>query len=139
MKSQDIEETTIYNADNSEFTLLVYFKTGYTKGMKFHSGKQEKRRFGGLEVRDLRYALNRLVYLVEGKFADKYKTAIIYHNPTGREIMRYAYGVIKSKEPVKWSYTESGDVLFGISDKKISGEDVREHLKKMHGQMEFKV
>ena len=138
MKSQDTE-TVIYNADNSEFTLLVYFKDGYTKGMKFHSGKQEIRQVGGIKIRDLRYALNRLVALIEDKFADKYKTALIYHNPTKTEIMRYAYGVIKSKVLYQWSYTPTGDCLFKISDKEKTGEEVREQLKKMHEQMKFKM
>lgn len=133
------DDPIIYNSENSEFTLLIYFRNGYTKGTKFHSGKQEMRRFGGAEIRDLRYALNRLVYLVEGKWPDKYKTALIYHNPTGTEIMKYTYGVLNSKAPFKWSYTPTGDVLFSLSDKKVSGEELREQLKKMHGQMEFKV
>lgn len=98
----------------SEFTLLIYFRQGYTKGMKFHSFKQEKRRVGGFEIRDLRYALNRLTYLVEDRFKEKYKTALLYHNPTGIIIIQWAYDRLKSKEPYKWRYSTNGDVLFDL-------------------------
>lgn len=132
------EKPVIYNAENSTFTLLVYFKDGYTKGMKFHSGKQETRRYGGHEITDHRYALNRLVSLIEGSFSDKYKTAMIYHNPTGCEIMRYAYGVIKSKELIKWSYQDDGSCIFKFNDKQQTPDALRERLKEMHTEMKFK-
>lgn len=103
--------------NRSYFTLLIYFRDGYTKGMKFHSWKQERRRHNGVEITDHRYALNRLVWLIEEKFKDKYKTAIIYHNESGDEIMRYAYGMVKSKELFEWVYDTEGNIKFKFSER----------------------
>ncbi len=111
----DVKKTTFQN--QSVFTLLVYFRKGYTHGMKFHSYKQEKRRYGSYQIRDERYALNRLVALVEDRFKDEYKTAIIYYNPTGEAILTYAYGMEKDKAYFEWQYKDDGDVLFVLKDR----------------------
>lgn len=105
-----------YQKQPSEFTLLVYFRNGYTQGCKFHSWKQEKRRFNGVDITDHRYALNRLVDLVETRFKETYKTAIIYHNPTNKQIMQYSYDLLKHKERIQWKYDNAGNVLFSLND-----------------------
>ena len=96
----------------SQFTLLIYFRNGYTKGMKFHSFKQETRKIAGEYIKDQRYAFNRLMYLVETEFHGKYKTAIIYHNPTGIQICSFAYGQCKDRIPLQWQTNDNGDIVF---------------------------
>lgn len=97
---------------NSQFTLLIYFRNGYTKGMKFHSFKQENRKIAGVYIKDHRYAFNRLMFLVETEYQNKYKTAILYHNPTGIELCKFAYGQCKDRMPLSWETKENGDVVF---------------------------
>ena len=103
----------------SQFTLLIFFRNGYTKGMKFHSFKQENRKIAGQYIRDHRYAFNRLMYLVDVEFLGKYKTAIIYHNPTNTPLCTYAYGQCKDRIPLSWSTQENGDVVFVMAEKAI--------------------
>lgn len=130
----------VYNSENSEFTLLVYFKSGYTKGMKFHSGKQEYRVFSGYKVKDLRYALNRLVSLVEERFKQDYKTAIIYHNPTNTMLMQYAYGLMKSKAVFSWQYIANGDVLVKVEQEPtLDPLKLQQGLFNQHAAMKFRV
>ena len=123
----------------STFTLLVYFQNGYTQGMKFHSHKQEKRKFNGVEITDHRYALNRLVYLIEERFKGTYKTAIIYYNPTKTQIIQYSYGSLKHKEIGKWTYATNGDVLFNtrvISEKDL--EEIQDKKVQADKEMNYK-
>jgi hypothetical protein len=100
----------------SEFTLLVYFKNGQKSGVKFHSWKQETRKIAGHEIKDLRYAMNRLTHLVESEYVDKYKVAILYHNPTGEKIMQWNYNVLKEKRRYSWTTRTNGDVVFKFDD-----------------------
>ena len=133
-------EKNTYEKPQSTFTLLVYFRNGYTQGMKFHSWKQEKRRFNGLEITDHRYALNRLVHLVEEVYKGKYKTAIIYHNPTQSQIMQWSYDSLKHKEIGKWTYATNGDVLFKtrtVSEKEL--EQIQDIKIQADKQMNYKV
>jgi hypothetical protein len=110
------EKPSTYQKKIGTFTLLVYFRNGYTQGCKFHSWKQEKRKFNGAEIKDERYALNRLVDLVENRFKETYKTAIIYYNPTKRQIMQYSYDMLKHKERIQWDYLPNGDVKFRVNE-----------------------
>lgn len=109
----------------SEFTLLMYFRNGYTRGMKFHSFKQENRKIAGEYIKDHRYAFNRLMYIVEELHKDKYKTAIIYHNPTGIEVCKYSYGTCKDRIPLNWETKENGDIVFVMKDQKAKNLQAR--------------
>lgn len=104
-----------YQQPPSVFTLLIYFRNGFTKGCKFHSWKQEIRKFNGVEIRDERYALNRLVDLVENRFKGTYKTAMIYYNPAGQQIMQWSYDLLKHKERIQWKYDPQGNVRFEVN------------------------
>jgi hypothetical protein len=121
----------------STFTLLIYFKNGYTQGCKFHSWKQEKRKFNGVEITDHRYALNRLVDLVEKRFKDTYKTALIYYNPTNTQVMQYSYDLLKHKERIEWEYAPDGNVLFKIKDGNY--KDIQNAKIKTDAEMNYKV
>lgn len=109
----------------SQFTLLIYFRNGYTKGMKFHSFKQESRKIAGEYIKDHRYAFNRLMFLIEEEFHGKYKTAIIYHNPTGTQICTYAYGQCKDRIPLQWETKDNGDVVFLMKELAITNMQQR--------------
>lgn len=109
----------------SQFTLLVYFRNGYTKGMKFHSFKQETRKIGGVYVKDHRYAFNRLMYLVEELYHGKYKTAIVYHNPTGTTICTFAYDKCKDMIPLAWKTEDNGDVVLHMPEPKVQNMQKR--------------
>lgn len=96
----------------SKFTLLVYYRNGYASGMKYHSWKQERRKWNGFEITDQRYAFNRLTHIIDDLHKGKYKTAILYDNESGREIIRWAYGMMKSCESFQWEYEQDGSVKF---------------------------
>jgi len=126
-----------YEKKTGTFTLLIYFRNGYTQGCKFHSWKQEKRKFNGVEITDERYALNRLVDLVEKRFKETYKTAIIYYNPTGRQIMQYSYDLLKHKERIEWKYLPNGDVKFDINENAY--KNIQDVKIKSDAEMNYKV
>lgn len=113
---KNLTETKSTFQQKSEFTLCVYFKNGYKKGVYFHSWKQEIRKLAGHEIKDLRYALNRLTHLVEKEFDGKYKVAILYHNPTGDVIMQWNYGHLKEKRRFKWTTKPNGNIEFHFEE-----------------------
>jgi hypothetical protein len=113
----------------STFTLLIYFRNGYTKGMKFHSFKQEERKIAGVYIKDQRYAFNRLMNLIEVDFINKYKTAIIYHNETNTEVCTFAYNQCKSRIPLHWETKDNGDVVFVL--KEIVVKNMQERMMKL--------
>lgn len=126
--------TTIYQ-QKSEFTLLVYFKNNKT-GHKFHSWKQENRKIAGHDIKDLRYALNRLTHLVEKEYLDKYKTAMIYHNPSGEKIIQWNYNVLKEKVRYKWLIDTKGNVLFKLDQTPV--ENIQQVMGNLNTEMKYK-
>lgn len=116
-KSEQSQQST-YQA-KSRFTLLIYFRDGYTKGMKFHSFKHDQRKFNGTYIKDERYSLNRLVWLIEEKFKGTYKTGIIYCNETGRELIKYSYDFLKDCVNFEWCYEQSGNIVMSIKENPV--------------------
>ncbi len=100
MQTNYTKQFTTQFQDKSEFTLLVYFKEGYTKGFKFHSFKHDKRLLYGEQITDHRYSFNRLLSMLGDRLKDTYKTAIIYHNPTKTPLVKYSYGVLQDVKPL---------------------------------------
>ena len=109
----------------SVFTLLIYFRNGYKNGVKFHSYKQEKRKIDGVYITDERYAFNRLMFLIETEYKDKYKTAIMYHNPTNTELCKFAYGQCKDRIPLQWGTSTEGNVTFVMQETTIANMQQR--------------
>lgn len=116
---------------NAVFTLLVYYKVGHTNGMKYHSYKQEKRKVNGREITDERYALNRLVNIIENMHKGLWKTAILYHNPSEKEVLKYSYGFLQNMAAIDWEYTNAGDILFRFveSEVEITNRTIRKLIK----------
>lgn len=138
MENTATETTTKkYRTPPSVFTLLIYFRNGYTQGCKFHSWKQEKRKFNGVEIRDERYALNRLVDLVENRFKGTYKTALIYYNPDKQQIMQWSYDLLKHKDRIQWKYDAEGNVRFEVNPKPF--KNMLDAKIQSDGEMNYKV
>lgn len=112
-KNSEKSQQSTYQ-QKSRFTLLVYFRDGYTRGMKFHSFKHDQRKFNGNYIRDERYSLNRLVWLIEEKFKGTYKTGIIYCNETNTALLTYSYDFLKDFVEFAWSYEQNGDILMKV-------------------------
>lgn len=108
----------------SQFTLLVYFKPQYAEngsenGRKFHSDKYELVEKRGKLVTDHKFAYDTLLTFMLKELSGRYKTAIIYHNPTNSIVMKMAYNTFRfGKEVVfKSDSTGLGSVFHGFSTK----------------------
>jgi len=121
----------------SAFTLRVYFKNSEGKnGHSFHSWKQETRKINGFQVTDERYALNRLTWLVEELYNGKYKTAILYHNPTGEALMQWNYGTLKEKKRYSWIIDTNGNTRIKLTPNDVT--DPQKTIQFLNKTMNYK-
>jgi hypothetical protein len=105
-----------FNSDSqaaSLFTLLVYFKTefatnGSEKGRKFHSQKYEKVLIGGQVITHHKFAFDKLLSFVLKDIEGRYKTALIYHNPSSTEVLRLAHGTFRKEREVLFTADNTG-------------------------------
>ena len=84
--------------DKAVFKLVCYFKDGNKREFySYHTAYDAQT--GKVTIND-KIALNKLIRLIQYKFAQKYKTAIIYHSPTAewtkgtpgiRQVTKYCY------------------------------------------------
>jgi hypothetical protein len=99
---------------SSIFTLLVYFKrefatNGSENGRKFHSDRYEQVIKGGQVFRDDKFAFDKLRAFVLGELSGKYKTAIIYHNPTNKIILQLSYNSVRINNEVFFTVFNNGN------------------------------
>lgn len=105
-----------YYQNISKFTLLVYFRmefarNGSEKGRKLHSYKNEIINVDGKEIRNEKWAFDKLHKLITDDFKGKYATAIIYLNEPKKEIARYVYDRVKHYDTPNF-ITKDADILF---------------------------
>lgn len=118
----------------STFTLLIYFKQGYTAGSYTHSWKHERRTVAGLEIMDNRYCFNRLTNLVENTWKGKYKTAYLVHNPSDVAVITWAYDTLKEKLAFDFPIAKNGDIIFTFKNRVVNNPQlhVANHVPEMN-------
>jgi hypothetical protein len=110
METQKTSKTFEIKSDHqkeSQFTLLVYFKQAYAengseKGRKFHSNKYELVEKQGKLIVDHKHAYDRLTNYLMTELSGRYKTAIIYHNPTNSIVYKMSYNAFRGGKQVEF-------------------------------------
>ena len=97
------------NPDKAKFKLLVYFNDGNRRVFyNYHTSYDAESK--KVIIND-KTALNKLTNLILFKYVGKYKTAILYHIETNRQIKRYVNGrlIFEAQYTFMW---DKLDVLF---------------------------
>jgi len=109
MANENANTTTLPNPDKAKFKLLVYFNDGNRRVFyNYHTSYDAESKT--VIIND-KVALNKLTNLVLFKFATKYKTAILYHIDTNKQIKRWVNGrlIFESEYTFTW---QNLNVLF---------------------------
>jgi len=111
MKTQPIEQPRpgTPNPDKAIFKLIVYFNDGNERTFyNYHTCYNAESKS---VIIDEKSALNKLHNLILYKFNGKYKTAIILHKETNKQIYRYVNGRLIFSTPYQFTWSNF-NVLF---------------------------
>ena len=92
------------NPDKAKFKLLVYFLDGNSRIFyNYHTSYDAESK---QVIRNDKISLNKLNNLLLFKYAGKYKTAILYHIETNRQIKRYVNGRLIFEAEYSFTYNK---------------------------------
>ena len=105
------------NPDKATFKLIVYFKDGKSRTFyNYHTSYDaESKRI----IQNEKTGLNKLHNLILFKYANLYKTAILLHKDSNKQIYRYVNGRLIFSAPFNFTYKDF-NILFQFTPSNIN-------------------
>lgn len=91
------------------FKLVVYFKNGSKRTLyNYHTAwNAETKKI----IEDEKIGLAKLERLIIHKYKDAYKTALLYHIPSGQQIKKYCYNRLIQESAYTWFYDAPANAI----------------------------